>query len=56
LSADSRALAFSAGGDGGRRSPEVPDVLRYALWVAAYWVLILLLAIFVESFANWLVG
>jgi hypothetical protein len=32
------------------------NVLRYALWVAAYWVLILLLAIFVSSFVNWFVS
>ena len=32
------------------------DVLRYALWVAAYWVLILLLAIFVSSFVSWLLS
>ena len=52
-----RAAAFSAGGDGGRRSPEHPArVLRFALWLAAYVVLGLLLAMFVQSFANWLLS
>jgi hypothetical protein len=32
------------------------NVLRYAHWVAAYWVLILLLASFVSSFVNWLLN
>ena len=32
------------------------DVLRYALWLAAYWALILLLAIFVSSFVNWVLS
>jgi hypothetical protein len=47
-------VAFSAGGDGGRRAPEVlAAVLRFALWLAAYVVLGLLLVIFVQSFVNW---
>jgi hypothetical protein len=31
-------------------------VLRFALWLAAYVVLGLLLAIFVQSLGNWLLG
>jgi hypothetical protein len=31
-------------------------VLRFALWLAAYVVLGLLLAIFVQSLVNWLFG
>jgi hypothetical protein len=48
------ALAFSAGGDGGRQAPEVlATVLRFALWLAAYVIVGLLLAVFVQSFVNW---
>jgi hypothetical protein len=40
-------VAFSAGGDGGRRAPEVlAAVLRFALWLAAYVVPGLLIARF----------
>jgi hypothetical protein len=47
-------VAFSAGGDGGRKLPEVlVAVLRFSLWLAAYVVVGLLLAIFVQSFVNW---
>ena len=50
-------MAFSAGGDGGRKSPEHPArVLRFALWLAAYVVLGLLLAVFVQSLSTWLLG
>jgi hypothetical protein len=41
-------------GDGGRRLSDVlPAVLRFALWLAAYVIVGLLIAIFVESFVNW---
>jgi hypothetical protein len=53
-----RALAFSVGGDGGRRAPEVlaAVLLRFGLWLAAYVIVGLLLAIFVQSFVNWLIS
>jgi len=50
-------VAFSAGGDGGRELPEhvlFAGVVRFALWLAAYVVLGLLLAMFAQSFVNWL--
>jgi hypothetical protein len=53
-SASLRALAFSAGGDGGRRAPEgLAGLLCFAYWLAAYVVLALLSAVFVQSFVNW---
>jgi len=76
-----RALAFSAGGDGGRRAPSfgttahvvcgserLPNthkspshvrfagVWRFAVWLVAYVVLGLLLAMFVQSLVNWLLS
>jgi len=50
-------VAFSAGGDGGRKSPELlAAVLRFAFWLAAYLVLSLLLAMCVQSLGNWLLA
>ena len=49
-----QAVVFSAGGDGGRRSPEHLAELRF--WLAAYVVLGLLLAIFGQSLGNWLLS
>ena len=54
-----RAVAFSVGGDGGRRLPEhvrFAGAVRFALWLAAYVVLGLLLAVFVQSLVKWLLG
>jgi hypothetical protein len=41
------ALVFSAGGDGGRGAPEVlAAALRFAVWLVAYVIVGLLLAVF----------
>jgi hypothetical protein len=41
-------------GDGGRKLSEVlAAVLRFALWLAGYVIVGLLLAMFVQSFVNW---
>jgi hypothetical protein len=49
--------ASSAGGDDGRRSPALSaSVLRFALWLAAYLLLGLLVAIFVQSLVDWLLS
>jgi hypothetical protein len=48
-------VAFSAGGDGDGRPPEVlaAVLLRFAVWLAAYVIVGLFLAMFVQSFVNW---
>jgi hypothetical protein len=53
--ADRREDIFASSGDGGGRMPEhVPfGGLRFALWLAAYVLLGLLLAMFVQSLLNW---
>jgi hypothetical protein len=44
-------------GDGGRRLSEVfAAVLRVAFWLIAYVIVGLLLAVFVQSFVNWLLS